>query len=137
MLALRGNFAPLSQTPFLRSSHAARFRIQLTEEETMHTATEHVTPPPPPAASLNRLVRVARATLERGRFSWFWVVETCPFCGDTHDHYAGPIDGNPYAYAGHAVAARCSRTDRRRIALHTPTASLWYVIEPVAPSRDN
>jgi hypothetical protein len=136
MLTLRGAAAPPSQSiqTFVPRRRFPRFG--LSEEETMRPATERATPLPP-AAPLNRLVRTARASLERGRFSWFWVVESCPYCGDAHDHYAGPIDGDPHMYAGHAVAARCSRTDRRRIAHQTQTPSLWYVIEPVAPSRNN
>lgn len=78
-----------------------------------------------------RLVRVARARLEPGRFSWIWVVDACPFCGQSHSHYAGPRSGDPYRYAGVAVVARCAMTDRRRFLMHAPQAGLWYVLEPL------
>jgi hypothetical protein len=96
----------------------------------MRTAATETTRPPVQPPGLNRVVRVAPATLERGRFSWFWVVSHCPFCGQCHDHYAGPIDGDPRTYAGRAVAARCSHTDRRQFGHSHASASPWYIIQP-------
>ncbi len=82
-------------------------------------------PPDPPP---NATVRIVQAHLERGRYSWMWVVLTCPFCGKPHDHYAGPLDGDPYLYLGQTVPARCDRTDRRRLLMHQPALARWYVL---------
>lgn len=44
-----------------------------------------------PATPLpHRIIRVVQVLLERGRYSWMWVVPKCPYCGKPHDHYGGP-----------------------------------------------
>lgn len=55
----------------------------------------------------------ALAHLERGTYSWSWVVDQCPFCGDRHDHTAGPLDGDPSIYLGHEVMAPCTGIDAK------------------------
>jgi hypothetical protein len=82
-----------------------------------------------------RNVAKARAVLERGRFSWLWVVAACPYCGKQHDHFAGPLDGDPYQYVGMTFAARCDRTDRRRLAVDYPSGALWYQLTPAQPDE--
>lgn len=76
-----------------------------------------------------RCVVVARAVLEQGRYSWLWIVRDCPYCGKQHDHFAGPLDGDPQQYSGNVMAARCDRTDRRRLAIEYPSGALWYQLE--------
>lgn len=78
----------------------------------------------------DRLVRTARVTLARGRYSWLWIVPHCPYCGKQHDHYAGPLNHDPRAYLGSCYVARCDSTDRRRLTIEEGTASLWYVLLP-------
>lgn len=67
----------------------------------------------------------------RGTFSWLWVLPACPYCGNSHEHYAGPLDRDPYAYLGSSYAARCDTTDRRRLAIEAGSRDLWYVLVPV------
>ncbi|HEX6290373.1 MAG TPA: hypothetical protein VFZ66_14380 [Herpetosiphonaceae bacterium] len=81
--------------------------------------------------ALDRTVLFAPCVLDRGRFSWVWIVPTCPYCGKSHDHYGGPIDGDPYVYIGRMFAARCDATDRRRLTPDYPKLNLWYVLEPI------
>jgi hypothetical protein len=88
------------------------------------------TPPP-------RIVRKAQAHLEWGRYSWIWVVPTCPYCGKPHDHYGGPLDSTPYLYIGQMFPARCDRADRRALLINDPEAALWYVLTAgPQPRRD-
>jgi len=35
-------------------------------------------------------VPTAWAILARGKYSWIWIVMTCPYCDKPHDHYGGP-----------------------------------------------
>lgn len=83
-------------------------------------------------ALLQRVVRLAPAALQRAAQHWVWMVR-CPFCGEQHAHYAGPVGGDPYAWAGRSYAARCERTARRAWLARQPAASLWYIIEAAAP----
>ncbi|WP_025745751.1 hypothetical protein [Kallotenue papyrolyticum] len=83
-------------------------------------------------ALLQRVVRIAPAMLRREQQHWVWMVH-CPFCGEQHAHYAGPVGGDPYAWAGRIYAARCERTARRAWLSRQPVASLWYIIEAAAP----
>ncbi len=70
-----------------------------------------------------------RATLERGRYSWLWVVPQCPYCGHRHEHYAGPLDQDPMAYLGQAVLAKCSIADQRDYVPERPVVQGEYVLE--------
>jgi hypothetical protein len=79
------------------------------------------TPPP-------RILRKAQAYLERGRYSWIWVVPTCPYCGKPHDHDGGPLNGNPSLYLGETFPARCDRANRRALLISDPGVALWYVL---------
>jgi hypothetical protein len=81
--------------------------------------------------ALERTTRFAACILDRGRFSWVWVVPTCPYCNKSHDHYGGPLDSDPYIYVGRLFAARCDSTDRRRLAPEYPSLDLWYILEPI------
>ncbi len=73
----------------------------------------------------------AYATLETSRYSWMWVVPSCPYCGHTHEHYGGAFSDNPYQYTGHLVAAHCDRrADQPATAADVaPT----YRLVPLAP----
>ena len=90
-----------------------------------------VTPAPITNTSLDRTTMFAPCILDRGRFSWVWIVPSCPYCHKSHDHYGGPLDGDPYMYVGRMFAARCDSTDRRRLAPEYPSLNLWYVLEPI------
>jgi len=81
--------------------------------------------------ALDRTIMFAACMLERGRFSWVWVVPACPYCNKPHDHYAGPLDGDPYMYIGRMFTTRCDATDRQRLLSEYPSLNLWYVLEPV------
>jgi hypothetical protein len=83
----------------------------------------------------HRIVRSAQVLLEQGRYSWIWVVPTCPYCGKAHHHYGGPLDRAPSTYRGQVFPAHCDRTDRCQLGIPDPTAALWYVLtaDPQAP----
>ncbi len=74
-------------------------------------------------------IPIADAILERGRYSWVWVVPECPFCGKQHAHYAGSFVTDVYRYLGQPVMAKCDKTDRRHIASGVPDTKLEYVLE--------
>src|SRR3712207_5674943 len=74
------------------------------------------------------------AVLERNRFSWIWVVPTCPYCDQEHHHYGGPLDGDPYRYTGHRVPAHCTFTAYTDPQHHTTLAARAYRLVP-APIR--
>lgn len=74
-------------------------------------------------------IRIADAVLERGRYSWVWVVPTCPYCGRRHEHYGGPLNVDPYMYLGQTLTARCDKTDRRQLSPGNPAIALQYVLE--------
>jgi hypothetical protein len=78
--------------------------------------------------TLDHPLPIARAVLVRGRYSWIWVVLACPYCGQPHDHYGGPLDRDPYRAAGQLFPARCARAARRQLLIHQPDAALWYVL---------
>jgi hypothetical protein len=82
-------------------------------------------------ATSDRKVAFAPCILGRGRYSWVWIVPTCPYCGKSHDHYAGALDSDPNLYIGRMFAARCDATDRRRLLPEYATLNLWYVLEPI------
>ncbi len=84
---------------------------------------------PPPGTSPPAIVRSASARLERGHYSWIWVVSSCPYCGHPHEHYGRPLDHDPYHYLGQLFPARCDRAARRQLLIHQPDAALWYVLE--------
>ncbi len=84
------------------------------------------------ASASDRIIKVAHVVLAGGRYSWVWVVPECPYCGKPHDHYGGPLDGNPYMYLGQVFAARCDQTDRRRLGPQYPPADLRYVLANTA-----
>jgi hypothetical protein len=81
--------------------------------------------------ALDRTIMFASCVLERGRFSWVWVVPACPYCNKAHDHYAGPLDGDPYIYVGRMFTARCDATERQRLLPEYPSLNLLYVLEPI------
>lgn len=71
------------------------------------------------------------AILERSRYSWVWIVAVCPYCGKSHHHYAGPLNGNPYRYVNLRVRARCDLADRQEGAQTSKSASMDYLLTPV------
>ncbi len=81
-----------------------------------------------PAPLPHRIIRVAQVLLERGRYSWIWVVPTCPYCGKPHDHYGGSLDHAPHWYVGQLFPAHCDRADRRRLTIRDRAAALWYTL---------
>ncbi len=74
-------------------------------------------------------IQQAEAHLEQGRYSWVWVVSTCPYCGQAHDHYAGPLDNDPMKYLGHPVHAHCPKTAWPTGAPAHPAVQEEYVLE--------
>jgi hypothetical protein len=48
------------------------------------------------------------AVLDRGKYSWIWVVPSCPYCGKAHAHYGGPLDHDPYYYLAYPMTATCT-----------------------------
>src|SRR3712207_6736304 len=68
------------------------------------------------------------AQLERGRYSWIWVVPECPYCGQAHDHYAGPLDRDPAKYLGHSVRAPCPKMAWCTSAPAQPAVRQGYVL---------
>ncbi len=70
----------------------------------------------------------AEAHLERGRYSWIWVVQYCPYCGHVHEHYAGPLDAAPQLYPDIEQLACCSRRDRQAMP-QGPDERLTYTLE--------
>ncbi len=81
-------------------------------------------------------IRIAEVVLERGRYSWVWVVPTCPYCGKRHEHYGGARNGDPYRYLGHPLASQCDKTARRQLSPADPTVALQYVLEPTVTLAD-
>ena len=68
------------------------------------------------------------AQLERGRYSWIWVVPECPYCGQSHEHYAGSLDAVPEKYLGVEELATCSKLDRQ-VLQYGLTERLAYILE--------
>lgn len=81
-------------------------------------------------------IGIADAVLEHGRYSWVWVVPTCPYCGKRHEHYGGALDSDPYRYLGQPIASQCSKTDRRQLSPGDPTVRLQYLLESTATLVD-
>ncbi len=79
-------------------------------------------------------IPIAEAALEWGQYSWVWVVLRCPHCGKAHEHYAGPLDNDPYKYLGQPVISKCNKTDRREMAPNALAMLLQYVLHANAPS---
>jgi hypothetical protein len=75
-----------------------------------------------------RTKRQAYAVLERGKHSWIWVVPTCPYCGQCHTHYGGPLDGNPHRYLQWRARAYCNKADRQRWKQWNPTMTFSYIL---------
>jgi hypothetical protein len=73
--------------------------------------------------------RHAEAYLERGRSAWVWVVPTCPYCGQAHAHYAGPLDSDPTHYLGPTVLALCPKTAWRTGEPGQPAVRAAYVLD--------
>ncbi len=48
------------------------------------------------------LIQIAVVPLDRGKYSWIWVVLRCPYCGKPHKHYGGPLETNPGGVLGNA-----------------------------------
>ncbi len=74
-------------------------------------------------------VLTASAVLERGSYSWIWVVRACPYCGKSHEHYGGALDGDPHKLLRYSLSAHC---DKPHWPHHTPGGSngeLRYVLE--------
>jgi hypothetical protein len=82
----------------------------------------------PRAPQSRRIIRVAQALLERGQYSWIWVVSSCPYCGKPHDHYGGSLNHPPRLYSEQLFPAHCDRTDRRRFAIRNRVTALWYTL---------
>lgn len=68
----------------------------------------------------------ARAYLDHTRYSWVWVVKSCPYCCKQHHHYAGPRDGNPLSYTDRPVFAYCDRQIQQRV--HQASGMLQYAL---------
>jgi hypothetical protein len=75
-----------------------------------------------------RLTPHAAVLLERGTYSWIWVVPQCPYCGHAHEHYAGPLDAAPHLYPDVEQLACCSKHDRQAMQ-QGPDARLTYTLE--------
>lgn len=102
------------------------------------TPTESALPTPASALDLHlpeRHVVAVRAVLVQGRYSWLWVVPACPYCGKQHDHFGGPLDGDPQSYADMSFVARCDSTDRGRFAAQYSSGALWYRLLPSEEPR--
>jgi hypothetical protein len=70
----------------------------------------------------------AEVQLERGRYSWIWVVPQCPYCGQAHEHYAGPLDAAPHLYPDVEQLAACSKRNRQAMQ-QGPDEWLTYTLE--------
>ena len=70
-------------------------------------------------------VQAVRAVLDQGRYSWIWVIPVCPYCGLSHDHYGGPLDGRP-RYATHIFTAPCAVSDHHQPMTTAATAMRRY-----------
>jgi hypothetical protein len=81
-------------------------------------------------------IRIADASLERGKYSWVWVVPKCPYCGKRHEHYGGALDGDPYKYIGQTITAQCDKTARRQLSPGDPAIPLHYALEPAIMLAD-
>lgn len=49
-------------------------------------------------------MEAATARLMRGKSSWIWVVEHCPFCGKRHTHGGGALTDDPRKNLGARLA---------------------------------
>jgi hypothetical protein len=78
-------------------------------------------------------IRIAAAVLDRGKYSWVWVVMACPYCGKPHAHYGGPLESDPSRYLGQLMTAQCDQADRRRISPGAPAVKLKYVLQSATP----
>jgi hypothetical protein len=79
------------------------------------------------------IIQIADAILERGKYSWVWVVLACPYCGKRHTHYGGPLETDPLRYLGQRMTARCDQTDRRQISSGMPPVKLAYILQSATP----
>ncbi len=70
----------------------------------------------------------AEVHLERGRYSWVWVVAVCPYCGQAHEHYAGPLDADPHLYPDIEQLALCSKRARQAMQ-QGPDERRTYILE--------
>ncbi len=75
-------------------------------------------------------VLVAEAILERGRYSWIWVVASCPYCGRQHAHYGGGLEHDPCWALRHPLPASCTRGDQPRRTLGVPATRRQYLLQP-------
>ena len=62
------------------------------------------------SASPGRSFPSAAVTLDRGRKTWSWIVESCPFCGRRHMHGGGPLAESPFRHLG-ARMRHCGNGD--------------------------
>ena len=74
------------------------------------------------------LPQQAAVQLERGTYSWIWVVPQCPYCGQAHEHYAGPLDAAPHLYPEVEQLACCSKRHRQAMQ-QDPDERLTYTLE--------
>ena len=70
----------------------------------------------------------AEVQLERGTYSWIWVVPQCPYCGQSHEHYGGPLDAAPQLYPDVEQLASCSKRARQDMQ-QGPDERLTYTLE--------
>ncbi len=72
---------------------------------------------------------VAAAVLRQGKYSWAWVVRTCPYCGKLHEHFGGSLDSDPQRYLGRPVTARCDPAARQQRTTPPPAGARMYILE--------
>ncbi len=70
----------------------------------------------------------ACAVLERGTYSWMWVVKACPYCGKKHEHYGGPLDGDPRTYIDLIASSKCDKTDQQYHTLNQADVDRRYAL---------
>ncbi len=74
-------------------------------------------------------IPIVQAALERTRYSWVWVVTTCPYCGQPHEHYGGSLDTNPDKYLAYRMTAHCPPSVQQGLTAATPASRLQYILQ--------